>query len=188
MGATVRAFIHAYRDEGRSWLEAGQPSAGNGALMRIAPTLVPQVAAPSAALWADVALAAALTHNDRASTGACLAFVDLLWRLIGATAPPDPGWWVGTFCASMAALEGETTYRSRTPHLSYSGPIWRFVREQVGEALGRDIPVVEACERWYSGAYLLETIPCALYVLARHGDDPESAIVRAVNDTRDNDT
>ena len=46
----------------------------------------------------------------------------------------------------------------------------------------------EAAARWYSGAFLLETVPCVLYILACHGGDPEEAIVRAVNDTWDNDT
>ena len=31
-------------------------------------------------------------------------------------------------------------------------------------------------------------MPTALFILARHGADPEAAIVRAVNDTKDNDT
>ena len=31
-------------------------------------------------------------------------------------------------------------------------------------------------------------IPTVLYILMCHGHDPEEAIVRAVNDTRDNDT
>jgi ADP-ribosylglycohydrolase len=31
-------------------------------------------------------------------------------------------------------------------------------------------------------------MPTVLHILARHADDPEEAIVRAVNDTRDNDT
>ena len=31
-------------------------------------------------------------------------------------------------------------------------------------------------------------MPSVLHILARHADDPEEAIVRAVNDTRDNDT
>ena len=35
---------------------------------------------------------------------------------------------------------------------------------------------------------MLETVPCALYTLMRRGSDPEHAIVRAVNDTKDNDT
>ena len=41
---------------------------------------------------------------------------------------------------------------------------------------------------WLSGAYLLETVPSALYILMRHAHDPKEAIVRAVNDTKDNDT
>jgi ADP-ribosylglycohydrolase len=50
------------------------------------------------------------------------------------------------------------------------------------------MPIDIACDRWYSGAFLLETVPSALYILATHGHEPEAAIVRAVNDTKDNDT
>jgi ADP-ribosyl-[dinitrogen reductase] hydrolase len=56
------------------------------------------------------------------------------------------------------------------------------------EALRDGLDVLAACDRRYSGAYLLETIPSVLYILACHATDPEEAIVRAVNDTRDNDT
>lgn len=31
-------------------------------------------------------------------------------------------------------------------------------------------------------------MPCVLYIVACHAGDPEEAIIRAVNDTRDNDT
>ena len=48
--------------------------------------------------------------------------------------------------------------------------------------------VLEACTWWGSGAYLFETVPSVLYILASHADNAEEAIVRAVNDTRDNDT
>jgi ADP-ribosyl-[dinitrogen reductase] hydrolase len=34
----------------------------------------------------------------------------------------------------------------------------------------------------------LETVPTVIYILMRHGHEPEEAIVRAVNDTKDNDT
>ena len=46
----------------------------------------------------------------------------------------------------------------------------------------------EAGGAFYSRAYLRETVPVVLFILARHGTDPETAIVRAVNDTKDNDT
>lgn len=41
IGGTVSAFLRQYKDQRRSWELSGQPSAGNGALMRIAPVLIP---------------------------------------------------------------------------------------------------------------------------------------------------
>ena len=58
----------------------------------------------------------------------------------------------------------------------------------LSDASATGAAVLETAERWYSGAYLLETVPCVLQILELHGADPEEAVVRAVNDTRDNDT
>jgi ADP-ribosyl-[dinitrogen reductase] hydrolase len=187
-GATVRAFIRCFRDEGKEWFDAGRPSAGNGALMRIAPVLVPHLHTPSPELWADAALAAMITHNDRASTASCIAFVHLLWECLGRDTAPPPEWWIDTFLSVEPPLEGQAEYESRVPEDEYRGPLGRFVDARVRQALAQDLDVVGACNRWFSGAYLLETVPSALYILARHGHDAEEAIVRAVNDTRDNDT
>jgi ADP-ribosyl-[dinitrogen reductase] hydrolase len=187
IGATVRAALDDFR-AGRPWHEAGQPSAGNGALMRIAPVLLPHLPRPSANLWRDTVILAALTHNDPASTAACVAWVHLLWNLLGRDDVPPPGWWTAHFTGIMAPLEGEPHYRTRRPGIVYEGPMSRFARDQVDAALQGDLSVRDACHRWGSGAYLLETLPTLLLVLARHGHDPEEAIIRAVNDTVDNDT
>jgi ADP-ribosylglycohydrolase len=58
----------------------------------------------------------------------------------------------------------------------------------VNDAMARQLTSRQACDAFYSGAYLLETLPCVIYILASFGHDPEQAIIRAVNDTRDNDT
>ena len=189
IGSTVQKFLVNYKEQGLPWYDSGVHSAGNGALMRIAPILLPHLRAPSNKLWVDTALAAMVTHNDAASTAACLAFVAMLWELLGRTTPPPPTWWLDTYVEVARDLEGETTYAPRGGNfLGYRGPLWRYVAERVGDAFARDVPVLEACEAWHSGAYLMETVPCLLYILMRHGNDPETAIVRAVNDTRDNDT
>lgn len=188
IGNTVTEFLFRYRDERLPWYEAGVASAGNGALMRIAPVLVPHAGAPDTRLWADAAIAAMLTHNDRASTGSCVAFVDILSRLLLLTEAPAPEWWIDSFVAALSQLEGETQYRSNMTHDHYEGPLWRFVDTSVRSALVAKASVVDACDSWHSGAYLLETVPSVLYILARHGDDAEEAIVRAVNDTWDNDS
>jgi ADP-ribosyl-[dinitrogen reductase] hydrolase len=191
IGRTVRGFIRAFKDEEQPWYAAGPHSAGNGALMRIAPVIVPYLAMagrPTSALWADAAPAATITHNDASSTAACVAFVGMLWRLLEMRQTPEPEWWIDAFCDIAAPLEGEVQLASRVPGKSYSGPLWRFVDTQVRAARRDGLPTREACNRWHSGAYLLETVPSVLYVRARHGQDAEETIVRAVNDTWDNDT
>jgi ADP-ribosylglycohydrolase len=70
----------------------------------------------------------------------------------------------------------------------YEGPIWRFVAERLPRAVAARKSALAAADEWSSGAYLLETVPSALYLLTLHAHDPEQAIVRAVNDTCDNDT
>ena len=188
IGSTVRAFLRSYKDQGLPWEQSGQPSAGNGGLMRIAPVLIPHLRQPSTELWADAALAGMITHNDRASNACCVAFIHILWECLRLKQAPEPAWWVDTFVTAAKELEGDTNYSSRNPGLPYEGPLWRFVDREVRGALEQNWSTLEACERWHSGAYLLETMPCVLYILAKYGDNPEEAIVRAVNDTKDNDT
>lgn len=187
-GLTVRRFIGNYH-AGLPWFQCGPRSARNGAMVRIAPMLIPHLREPSAELWIDTALSAMITHNDAGSTAACVALVHMLWRLLGMSAPPKANWWLETFVGTMKELEGQTCYRAKGGRFfGYEGPIWRFVEEKVTEAYRAGISTLEACDQWHSGAFLLETVPSVLYILMCRGTDPEEAIVRAVNDTRDNDT
>ena len=107
----------------------------------------------------------------------------------GMEAPPEPDWWRRRYVELACDLEGETEYAPRGgAYRGYRGPLWRFVDERLADAEARGLSALEACDEWHSGAYLLETVPSVLYILTRHGADPEEAIVRAVNDTKDNDT
>ena len=189
IGATVRTFLRN-RDAGLPWERCGAHSAGNGALMRISPMLVPYLRAGGTDLWSDVALATMVTHNDEAAISSALAFVALYWDLLDMHHPPEAAWWVERYVALAGALEGDTSYQPRykDPENAPAGPLWEFVEEKLPRADEQGLSTLQACESWQSGAYLLETVPCALYILMQHGHDPEEAIVRAVNDTWDNDT
>ena len=188
IGRTVRQFLAALKG-GSPWQQCGQHSAGNGALMRIAPVLIPHLRAPSPELWADAALCAMITHNDSVAIASAVAFVALLWDLLGIDTPPSPEWWLSRFAGVLRDLECEDSNRARSPQLAdFQGPLWKLLEQELPMAYDQDLPVLKACSRWYSGAYLLETVPCVLYTLMRHGHKPEEAIVRAVNDTWDNDT
>ena len=189
IGSSVQEFIVNFKSRGKAWHEAGVPSAGNGALMRIAPVLLPHLRAPSIELWADAAIAGMVTHNDRASNAACVAFTSMLWDLLGMNRPPEPHWWLQQYCQIAGPLEGNgTQYEVRRSGFSYQGPMWKFISEQVESAYQQHRPILQACNAWGSGAYLLETIASSLYILMHYGHDPKQAIIRAVNDTRDNDT
>lgn len=188
IGSTVREFLRQHK-AGVAWFEAGPVSAGNGALMRIAPMLVPHLRRGGRGLWADTAIAAMLTHNDRASTSACLALVAMLWEVLDMTTPPEPRWWRDRYVALAADLEGDNLLPARGGNFAdYRGPLWRFVDQALRWAEAENLSVQQACDAWHSGAYVLETVPSVLWTLMRHAQDPEEAIVRAVNDTWDNDT
>jgi len=190
MGSTVRAFLERFDDEGLPWDDAGVASAGNGALMRIAPILIPHLREPSRRLWADAALATTITHNDAAAIAASIGFVALLWDTLAMACPPDSRWWLDRFLEVAEPLEpAGSTYRPRGGSFTdCRGRFVDFVRERVSDAWERGLDSLPACNEWHSGAFLIETMPSVLYILMRHGQDPEEVVVRAVNDTRDNDT
>jgi ADP-ribosylglycohydrolase len=188
IGRTVRDFIRNF-DSGKPWYECGPKSAGNGALMRIAPMVIPHLKSATPDLWVDTALCAMITHNDSGSTASCISFINMLWQLLKMDTPPDPEWWLETYVATARDLETGEGYAPRGgAFMDYHGPIWKFVQEKVGAAYKRNLSVVEACNSWYSAAFLLETVPSVIYILMKHGRNLEEAIVRAVNDTWDNDT
>ncbi|MFH0915123.1 MAG: ADP-ribosylglycohydrolase family protein, partial [bacterium] len=198
IGSAMTAFLFAYRFGGRQWFEAGQPSAGNGALMRMAPVLLPHLRSMTKALWVDVAVATILTHKDEAAMAASVGVVGLLAECLARSAnetplgAPPARWWPETFLhyarpAETAGVAGGD-YGSRVPGDPFHGSLCDRVEQELFPAIDAGESVLAAADRWYSGAYLLETVPCVLHILALHGSDPEEAIVRAVNDTKDNDT
>lgn len=185
--ATYKALSSV--EAGVDWPRCGARNAGNGALMRIAPILLPHLMHPSASLWTDALAAAHLTHDDELSNASCIAFVDLLWHLLGSSVVPDRDWWLAHWIEINADVGSITRYAARSGHPpGFDGTINELLECYVRPALARDLPVEAAGDIWHSGAYLLETVPSALYILARHGHDPVEAIEEAVNGTRDNDT
>ena len=188
IGSAVRGFVNEMR-AGTPWHEAATASAGNGALMRIAPVVIPHLRRPSTSLWVDAAVLSMTTHRDPAATASSVAFAAVLWQLLGHERPPAPEWWRSEFIRVLGELETGRDYASRGGW--YSGSEGRFselVAKRLDDAVERGWSVRDACDAFYSGAYLLETVPCVIYLLMKCAHDPEEALVRAVNDTYDNDT
>ena len=119
IGRTVKGFLEAFKS-GRPWYESGPHSAGNGALMRIAPMLIPHLRHGGTDIWTDTALSAMMTHNDHASTSSCLAFTAMLWELLDMKTPPEPAWWPERYAALTADLQGAIGYAPRSGCMKYS--------------------------------------------------------------------
>lgn len=188
IGSTVKSFIGNYKDSHKPWYMSGSDSLGNGALMRISPIVIPYLLSPHRSMYADAALDAMLTHNSYANNATCIAFVEILWQLLSVHVIPDSSWWVNEYCSIAKDLEGNTQYAPRSSAYSYRGSLWHYTELLIKDALKQNLSVKEACEKWGSWASLLETVPSVLYILTKHADNAEEAIIRAVNDTGDNDT
>ncbi len=189
IGGSVRKFLENRAAGVTPWYRCGVESAGNGALMRIAPIVLLHPRGTSAALWLDAALASIVTHRDACSVACCVAFVDLLAQLLRLPGPPSPEWMTTTFVETVRLVCTDESYRPRSGRFTeVEGPFPDYLEHVLAEARRRDWNPREGCEAWQSGAFLLETVPSVLWILARCAHDPEEAIVRAVNDTVDNDT
>lgn len=189
VGRSVQQFLQNRASGATPWYRCGAASAGNGALMRIAPVALLHPGGSGADLWLDAALASIVTHRDAASVACCVAFTDLLARLLRLPAPPPADWILRTFAGTVREVCTEECYRPRGGLFNaHEGRFADYLDLALDTAARRRWGTREACDAWQSGAYLLETMPSVLWILAQHAHDPEEAIVRAVNDTVDNDT
>ncbi|MCA2988705.1 MAG: ADP-ribosylglycohydrolase family protein [Gemmatimonas sp.] len=190
IGKATRDFCNALRT-GAPWYEATQYSAGNGALMRITPMLLPHLRTGGTALWTDTALATAVTHNEPLAISSSVAWVALLWRLLNGDVPETPVEWLDTYTEVLRVLDDDQQYDTRVtagPLQHWRGSLSQLLHTYVRDAVTRGTPVRIAAQQWFSGAFLLETGPTVLHIVAQHGHDPREALLVAVNDTRDNDT
>jgi ADP-ribosyl-[dinitrogen reductase] hydrolase len=182
IGGTTKEFIRNYKDRHKTWYDSGPDSLGNGVLMRISPVVIPYLRTPWHSMYIDAVVNAVITHNSYANTATSAAFTHIYWKLLNMRYPPDMRWWVDTYCEVAEKLEGNTTYAN------HGEPLWQFTYRVVNNAMRRNLSTLQACSEWGSGANLFETVPSVLYILAKHSQKTEEAIIRAVNDTKDNDT
>jgi ADP-ribosyl-[dinitrogen reductase] hydrolase len=115
IGRTVREFVWNFKS-GKPWHECGPKSAGNGALMRIAPMVIPHLKSATTDLWVDTALCAMLTHNDSGSTASCISFINMLWQLSRWTLlPPQSGGWRRTLQSHGISIRARSTHPEAEP-------------------------------------------------------------------------
>ncbi len=188
IGNTVSKFLQNC-SKTSIWYERSIDSAGNGALMRISPVVLPYVRKGVADknLFADAILCGSLTHNDYASNASCAAFLYVLWHAIckSRLSALDI---VTMFLDVFSNVEGKDgCYRLRKHSEAALKPMHKILKELICDV--KEDNFKERLLYVGSGAYLLETLFSVLAFIKLYFDkDPLGMIIKAVNYTVDSDT
>lgn len=180
---------------------AGDPTIegrGNGALMRFTPLVLPHLASPSPKLWSDVALASFITHGHTAALSSVVTFAHLMWEILRRPtgSAPEPEWWLDEYVTVAEGLETmplpNPLGKDPVPAMfrDYRGTLCEFIDTKVRRAWRSGMSFRDACslKGFGSGADVAQSALAVLYALMSHADSFESAVIAAVNDTKDNDT
>ena len=172
-------------EAGVSWWEAGEPSDGNGAAMRAAPVGMAFSTDPHR-LRRAAALSAAVTHTGpMAVVGAAVQALAVALVLHTRPGSLDSRAFIKDLGDAAEDLHDPGSFERRRESGNRRVRLIDRIRELPSML---ELPPPAAFDRLYNGAFVLESLPSALWCFLRSPDDPEQVIVTAVNGGRDADT
>ena len=192
--AQARALQHLGRSsseairrlsEGRRWWRAGTPSAGNGAALRTAAVGL-AFGNDLERLRLEAARNAVVTHADRLAAASAIVMAHATALLVRT---PQGTLDAATFIDELVAGLGDLDDASGKDRRSRS----RKTRVRLADRLREVVSLLgrspeEAFAVTQNGAYVLETLPAALWCFLQHPEDPELAILTAVHGGFDADS
>jgi ADP-ribosylglycohydrolase len=186
IGQATRAFVHEYKVLGRPWYQAGVASAGNGTAMRAAPVGLVHFRDPYR-IYRDSLLQSVITHRDSMAIAAAACQAYAVAR--AAAAPPSS---LGplearlALCADLATLlEG----LERPGYALRGGSGTASLHGRIGLEMPRYLQEgIAPFEGWHNGAYVLESLPSALWCFLATPEDFEATLFTAVDAGHDADT
>lgn len=189
VGRATRKAIHLLA-EGRRWDEVGPEldSSGNGAAMRTAPVgLIHALDPTPGELLVDAVRFALPTHGGEigvAGTVAMAAGVGYLARRAAVGAGTfDALEFIDFLVASIAQIETSPTPTRRPPETLV------YLRDRLREVPGwLDRDPADVFEESWTGAFVLESVPAAIYAFLRSPGDLRSVLVTGANASHDTDT
>jgi ADP-ribosylglycohydrolase len=166
------------------WWEAGELSDGNGAAMRVAPIGL-AFSTDFDHLRRVAALSAVVTHvGPMAVAGTVAQAIAVAIALHTPRGHLDPEAFIEALGAAIDDLH-DPGARERRPSAGESVRLVTRLRE-LPSLLGLSPP--QAFERLYNGAFILESLPSALWCFLRSPEDAEQVLITAANGGHDADT
>ncbi|MFT7649266.1 MAG: ADP-ribosylglycohydrolase [Candidatus Poriferisodalaceae bacterium] len=180
---TRRAIVRI--NEGRPWWRSGNPSAGNGVAMRVAP-LGLYFGGDVDSLRREVARNAVVTHADALAVASGIVQAYAVARLV-RTQPGtlDPGEFIEEMVAVLENFDGAGGFEQRPGTVGTRVRLVDRIR-QLGGML--ELTPAEAFTHTHNGGYVLESLPAALWAFLANSEAPEQAIIVAANGGFDADT
>jgi len=179
--ATTRAVMRL--QAGVPWDEAGENSAGNGAAMRSAPIGLLRWNDP-ARLRSEAILSALPTHREpMAIAGAVAMAAATAWLLTRQGYDWTPEEFIAAVQRAIAGIEMKPQPERRDPSSLTT------LHDRIGEIpklLGRSPR--DVLGYLYGGAFVLESLPSAIYCFLRSPDDVEQMLLLGANAGYDTDT
>jgi ADP-ribosylglycohydrolase len=184
IGQTCRKAVTRLT-EGVPWWEAGVASAGNGAAMRVAPVGLLH-AGDLPALRHDAALSALVTHADPMAVSSAIAQA----FIVGWCAQTEPGRLdIAELVEALAVVLCDVPDPGAAERRPGSGDDPVRLVDRLCEVPGL-VPADpdEAFGYLFNGAFVLESLPAALWCFLRSPEDAEQVLVTAVQGGYDADT
>ncbi len=186
IGEATREFVRNFKDLGKPWWEAGVISAGNGTAMRAAPVGLVHLGDPYR-IYRDSLLQSVVTHRDSMAiaAAACQAYA-VAWA-----AAASPGSLASmadrlALCRDLATLlEGLERPDYRLRGGSGGTSLYVRIRDELPRYLQQDRAPFD---EWHNGAYVLESLPCALWCFFSVPENFKETLFRAVDAGHDADT
>jgi ADP-ribosylglycohydrolase len=171
--------------EGLPWIKTGRKSAGNGAAMRAAPV---GLARPGDldVLRHEAMLSCVVTHADRLAVASTVVMAFSVAYLLRVPAGDlDVEHFAGALVAALGGTpDARYLERRRDP------PPQRVrLSERIADVVTwLDRTWQDVTAHTWTGAYVLESLPAAIWFFVRYSDDPEECLVRAASVGHDSDT
>jgi ADP-ribosylglycohydrolase len=190
IGRATRDFVTAWHRNGGTWRGAGQPSSGNGAMMRAAPAGL--LVHPSIESLRKLAsLQATVSHDDHMARASSVALAIGVARLIrmehGALDAVEAR--VAFLKSVASAIEGmENGKQYLTRKDGKPASLYHRLSGELPELMMRGASLDDIQEEFWSGAYVLESGPMAFACFLASPEDFDTVVIEAGCKTRDSDT
>ena len=190
IGTATREFVSNFKDRNLSWFESGINSSGNGVAMRSSP-----IGIYFRNNFENLKLAggihAIITHNDPMAIASGIVVsvaISLLlsMRSLQLTSLEEKIEFCNLLAASIEDIESKFPYLTRNTKLNST--LFTRIKIEIPEFLSRNINPKDVNEIFWSGAYVLESLPFALYCFLFSTNDFRSTLLNSVNYSRDSDT